>query len=183
MDIWVSTANAGRNLNPRNRIVSGPSAPWHHRIEDGFLTLLTFSLVLLAVGEILLRNLFGVTLLWGDPAIRHLVLWAGFVGAAVAARDGRHLRIDAVLRALPPRLRGWADGIGSLFACGICFLLCYLAVRFVNDERTFGAAGDLALPTWVLQLIFPVTFVILGFRFGAQGCRKLLRTQPPDEES
>lgn len=161
--------------------MSGPPAPWHHRIEDGFLTLLTFSLVLLAVGEILLRNLFGVTLLWGDPAIRHLVLWAGFVGAAVAARDGRHLRIDAVLRALPPRLRGWVDGIGSLFSCGICFLLCHLAVRFVNDERTFGAAGDLVVATWVLQLIFPVTFAILAFRFGIQGFRKLLHTTPLDE--
>ncbi len=161
--------------------MSAPRAPLHHRIEDGVLTFLTFSLVLLAVGEILLRNLFELTLLWGDPAIRHLVLWAGFVGAAVAARNGRHLRIDAVLRVLPPRLRGWADGIGSLFSCGICFLLCHLAVRFVNDERTFGAAGDLAVPTWVLQLIFPVTFAILALRFGVEGCSKLLGKKPLDE--
>ena len=156
-------------------------APWHHRIEDVVLTLLTFSLVLLAVGEILLRNFFGLTLLWGDPAIRHLVLWAGFVGAAVAARSGRHLRIDAVLRALPPPLRGWADGVGSLFACGISILMCYLAVRFVNDERIYGSAGDLPVPTWVLQLIFPVTFAILACRFGAQGCRNLLRKISQDE--
>ena len=178
---WVSTGSAGPRLNRRNRKLSDPRAPLHHRIEDGVLAFLTFSLVLLAVGEILLRNLFGLTLLWGDPAIRHLVLWAGFVGAAVAARNGRHLRIDAVLRALPPRLRGWVDGIGSLFSCGICFLLCHLAVRFVNDERTFGAAGDLVVATWVLQLIFPVTFAILAFRFGIQGFRKLLHTTPLDE--
>ena len=160
--------------------MSDSRAPWH-RIEDGVLALLTFSLVLLAVGEILLRNLFGLTLLWGDPAIRHLVLWAGFVGAGVAARSGRHLRIDAVLRTLPPRLREWADGLGSLFACGTCILLCHLAVRFVNDERTFGSAGDLAVPTWVLQLIFPVTFALLAFRFGVQGCRNWLRAKSPDE--
>ena len=158
-----------------------PRAPWHQRIEDGVLALLTFSLVLLAVGEILLRNFFGLTLLWGDPAIRHLVLWAGFVGAAVAARSGRHLRIDAVLRALPPRLRTGADAVGSLFACGTCVLLCYLAVRFVKDEYTYGSIGDLPVPTWVLQLIFPVTFAILAFRFGAQGCCNLLRKKSPDE--
>ena len=161
--------------------MSDPRTPWHHRIEDGVLALLTFSLVLLAAGEILLRNFFGLTLLWGDPAIRHLVLWAGFVGAAVAARRRRHLRIDAVLRALPPRLRTGADAAGSLFACGICGLLCYLAVRFVRDEHTYGSIGDLAVPTWVLQLIFPVTFAILALRFGAQGCSSLLRKKPPDE--
>lgn len=155
---------------------------WHHRLEDAFLTILAVALVLLAVSQILLRNLFGVALLWGDPVIRHLVLWASFVGAAVATRQRRHLRIDAALRLLPSHARVIVDGFGSLFACAVCGLLCWIAVRFVSDERMFGGVSDTGLPTWVLQLIFPATFLVVSLRFGMQAWHSFRGSAPDSDQ-
>ena len=140
---------------------------WYHQLEDSVLILLTFSLMLLSVTQIVLRNLFEITLLWADPLIRHLVLWSGLLGAGVATRQQRHLRIDAGLRILPLSLRPWAEGFGSSFACVLCAVLCWISIHFIHDERKFSGESDIGLPVWILQIIFPITFSLISFRFGA----------------
>ncbi|MEE2832280.1 MAG: hypothetical protein VYD18_07960, partial [Candidatus Latescibacterota bacterium] len=55
-----------------------------HRLEEGVLVMLVGALLVLAFSQILLRNFLGITWLWGDPLVRHLVLWASFLGALIA---------------------------------------------------------------------------------------------------
>ena len=62
----------------RGEILAGPRATLH-RLEDSVLCLLMTSLILLAFGQIALRNLFGISILWAEPVIRHLVLWCRFL--------------------------------------------------------------------------------------------------------
>ena len=81
------------------------AVPFIHRLEDGLLFLLMSTLVLLSVAQIALRNAFGITFLWSEPLVRHLVLWCGFLGALIATRLDKHIRIDAVLLLLPGRVR------------------------------------------------------------------------------
>ena len=151
---------------------------WHHRVENAILTLLTGSLVLLAFAQILARNLFGVSFIWADPVIRHLVLWASFAGAVVAGREGRHLRIDAFLRLLPHRPRLCVETLGHLISCAFCGLLTWVAVRFVLDERAYGMVEDVGLPSWQLQLIFPLTFAALTLQFGRRVIDQLRKLKP-----
>lgn len=42
---------------------------------------------------------------WTDGVIRHSVFMLGFLGGAYATYTGRHIRIDAVTRIVPPRRR------------------------------------------------------------------------------
>jgi TRAP-type C4-dicarboxylate transport system permease small subunit len=42
---------------------------------------------------------------WTDGVIRHSVFMLGFLGGAYATYTGRHIRIDAVTRVIPPRRR------------------------------------------------------------------------------
>lgn len=134
-------------------------------MEDAGLVVLAACLFTLAFAQILLRNLLGVALPWADPLVRHLVLWTSLVGALLAARQGRHIRIDALLRILPPRGRRIAQAAGDLGAAVVCLLLCGLALRFVLDERAYGDIAFLGTPRWVLEVIFPVAFGGMGVRF------------------
>ena len=74
-------------------LLAGPRAALH-RLEDSVLCLLMTSLILLAFGQIALRNLFGISFLWSEPLIRHLVLWCSFLGALIASRMDKHIRIN-----------------------------------------------------------------------------------------
>ena len=65
-----------------------------HRAEDALLVLLLSAMIALASTQILLRNLFDSGFVWIDPLLRVLVLWLGLIGATVATRNNRHIRID-----------------------------------------------------------------------------------------
>ncbi len=136
-----------------------------HHLESGLMTTLLVAMVLMAFGQIVLRNLFEFSILWADPFLRHLVLWTGMLGAAMATRDGRHIKIDILPQLLPPRGRAILATLTNLFSAGVCALLVRAAVRFVRDEMEFGGPAFLEIPTWVVQIILPVAFAIITVRF------------------
>ncbi len=69
--------------------------------------------------------------LWIDAAVRHAVFLIGFLGGAYATYSGRHIRIDAVTRALSPRRRLALRAVTTLAAIVIVLLfvdgawICY----------------------------------------------------------
>lgn len=144
-----------------------------HRLEETVLLLLMGSMIVLACSQIVLRNLFAITLLWAEPMIRHLVLWSGFIGALIATRADKHIKIDAAMRLFSPRQRDLLQGFTSLFSAVICLLLTWVSIRFFLDERAFGGSAFLAIPTWQLQLIFPLTFGAMSLRFLSRFGRNL----------
>jgi TRAP-type C4-dicarboxylate transport system permease small subunit len=60
--------------------------------ENAALVVLLGSLVLLAVGQIILREVFETGFFRADELIKLLVLWLAMVGSIAATRDNRHIR-------------------------------------------------------------------------------------------
>ena len=54
------------------------------RLEEGILTLLLVSMIILSFTQIVLRNLFETGLIWIDPLVRQMLLWITLAGAMVA---------------------------------------------------------------------------------------------------
>ena len=150
----------------------GPE-PIHQRAEEAILVVLVACLLSLAFAQILLRNLFQVTWFWADPLLRHLVLWSSFLGALIATRQDRHIRIDAVLRLIPSRWRRIAGALGDLAGAVLCWILAPIALRFVLDERVYGAEAFPGMPAWIAQLVFPLVFAGMGLRFLVNARRRL----------
>ena len=63
-------------------------------IEDSLLVVILSSMIILAVYQIISRNLFSEGIVWIDPLLRTLVLWIGLVGAVVATRTDHHIQIN-----------------------------------------------------------------------------------------
>jgi TRAP-type C4-dicarboxylate transport system permease small subunit len=135
------------------------------RLEDATLVLLMTVLVVLAGAQIVLRNLFDSGLVWADPSVRVLVLWVALLGAMAAARQGRHITVDLVARALPPRLAAPVRALTDLFAAGVCGVLAWHAARLVAMEWAAGTVAVAGVPTWVAQLIVPAGFAVIGLRY------------------
>jgi TRAP-type C4-dicarboxylate transport system permease small subunit len=68
------------------------------RIEDLLLAVLVLILVVLAGGQIVLRDFFHTGISWADPLMRQLVLWTGMLGALAAVRDEKHIALDVLQR-------------------------------------------------------------------------------------
>lgn len=136
-----------------------------HAAEDIFLAALLGVMMLLAVGQIVLRNLFDTGFLWADPMLRHLVLWVGLLGAAIATREDKHITVDVVSRFVPPRTRSAIRVVTDAFAASICALVAYAGYGLIRNEIEFGSRTFLDLPAWKVEIVIPVAFALMAVRF------------------
>jgi TRAP-type C4-dicarboxylate transport system permease small subunit len=143
------------------------------RFEQILLVILLSSMILIAFLQIILRNLFSTGLAWGDSLVRNLVLWVGFIGAALAAREGKHISIDVVSRWMSTVRKTFIELILHLFSSFISSLLTYAALKFVKNEAQMGGLTFLGLPGWIPQVILPITFGLMTFRFGLRSLKNL----------
>ena len=73
-------------------------------IETTLLVLVLGGLIVVAVGQIVLREFFSYGFIWANELQNLMVLWLAMFAAIAAARDDRHIRIDALSRVMP---KGW----------------------------------------------------------------------------
>lgn len=143
------------------------------RLEDGVLVSLLLAMIALAFGQIVLRNFFSTGVAWVDPLLRVLVLWVGLIGAMVAARLDKHISVDVLTRLLNPRLTAIGQLVTRLFAAAVSGLIAWHAARFIVDEWRSGSVAFAGLPAWLLELIIPLAFGIIAFRFLLQALATL----------
>jgi C4-dicarboxylate transporter DctQ subunit len=144
------------------------------RIEQTLLVILLSAMILIAFFQIVLRNAFATGLAWGDPLVRNLVLWVGFIGAALATREGKHINIDVFSRWLPSLGKTIVEVINHLFSFFICSLLCFAALKFVKNEAQMGNVIFSRIPSWIPQIILPITFGVMAFRYGLRSLQNFL---------
>jgi len=129
------------------------------QVERWAVCLLFFGLTVITFGTIVARNLFAASsqqLLELAPAG---VLWIALVGASLALRQGRHIRLELLLRYAPERFRRWARAAASVFGAVVMGVLLAASFGFVENEvAIFGARG------WIAG-VFPFFFAVAAFRF------------------
>ena len=135
------------------------------RTEQGMLVVSLLSLLLLAASQILLRNVFGFGLVWGEALVRVLVLWTAMIGAMLASHRNEHIRIDALTHLLPPAAKPWVQLLMDLLTMGLCLLAAYYTARFVWMESQDGMAIFANVPSWLAALIIPLAFALMALRY------------------
>jgi len=136
-----------------------------NKIEDGLLIIILTSMIILAVYQIIARNLFSEGIVWIDPLLRTLVLWVGLSGAVVATRSDNHIRIDVFAKHLPKHFLPYIQRIVYLFTFSICLLIAWHAGRFIYSEYEYGTIAFSGVPSWLTGLIIPLSFTLIAIRY------------------
>jgi len=157
------------------------NAAGRQRLEARFGTLLealalVASLALLAMmaiicGDVLTRNVAvpglprGIA--WSNE-ISELLLYAmTLLAAPWLLREGRHIRVDILLRALPGRLAYACEWIADALGLACC---CWLVVYAASATKK-SWAGDalsiktLVMPEWWILAPLPICFLLLAIEF------------------
>lgn len=142
-------------------------------LEDVLLASLLLGMILLAVGQIVLRNFFASGVVWGDELLRILLLWLALVGAMVASRGDHHISIDFISRFLPPRWLGPLKFLLHLFTAGVCLVVAWQALRFVRLEAAAGGQVLARFPAWWFQAVLPLGFGLIGLRYLGHALRRV----------
>ncbi len=137
-------------------------------IETWFIISSVILMLFFSFLQVILRNLFSTGIPGTDELLRHMVFWTGLAGASLLTKDGRHIKIDALAKALPERLEGLRVLIINLLSAGISIILFRTSLTFLGIEREFGESATLFIfhiPIWILQIVIPLTFLMMSFRF------------------
>jgi TRAP-type C4-dicarboxylate transport system permease small subunit len=164
--------------DPAIRAEAPASPRWLARvgtaIENGLLVLLLGAMMLLAVGQIVLRIFFDSGFIWADELIKNMVLWVALVASVAAARSGRHLRIDILSHFVPERLARLPTFVVNVFAALVCGLIAWHAARYIGLTIEDGDTVLLDTPAWLVQGILPVAFLLMTWHFAAAALRSLV---------
>lgn len=136
-----------------------------YRVEDSILVGLLLLMIIMAVLQIFLRNLFVAGIVWSDVLVRILVLWVGLMGAMVASRQGNHINIDIMDRFLSERKKIVVKFFVELFTALICFIVAYFSLQFVQMEFVHGGEAFAKVPVWVCEAIIPFAFAVIAIRY------------------
>jgi TRAP-type C4-dicarboxylate transport system permease small subunit len=144
-----------------------PPSPWLDRLESGLrsglgaaASLLLAAIAVICFVEVILRYVFGASLVWYDEFVGYLLVWLTFVGAVLAQSHRQHIGIENALERLPERFRKLVEVANhALLAAIHVVLLVYgsrLALRFLSER-----AITLPVPMGVVYTVIPLTAALM----------------------
>lgn len=134
-------------------------------LETAFLVSTLTAMMIVAVGQIVMREVFGTGFGWADELIRLMVLWLALVGSIAACRENRHIRIDALSHVLPDAAVNILRVIVDLFAATVCAVIAVQAWRYLQVEIEYDDTVLVDTPAWIAHIIMPTAFALISYRF------------------
>lgn len=140
------------------------------RLLDGMLLaagLLLLGMTFLIGFDVLLRNVGA----GGVPPSNELAEDALYLITVLAApgllRRGQHIRIDIVLRVLPPRVAWALEWFGDIVGLVCCLFFVWYGVRVTMASFAAGSLSikTLVFPEWWILVPTPICFLVVAIEF------------------
>jgi len=74
-----------------------------------------------------------------------------------------------------PRLRLSMTFVTSVFTVIVCALVAWHSWQFVSIEREFESEAFTGMPAWIMQIVIPFAFAVMGLRYGAYAVGDVMR--------
>ena len=136
-----------------------------HRFEDALLVILLTAMIGLAGTQILLRNLLDAGFVWIDPLLRVMVLWLGLLGAAVATRHNKHVKIDVLTQFFSRNTLRLVQAVVGQVSAWTCLVVAAYGFQWVRYDYADGLVAFSGIPAWMLEAVIPFSFALIGLRY------------------
>jgi TRAP-type C4-dicarboxylate transport system permease small subunit len=136
-----------------------------HRAEDALLVVLLSTMIVLAGTQIILRNFLDSGFVWIDPILRVLVLWLGLLGATVATRNNKHIRIDLLSKFFDRNTHRLIQSLVGQVSAWTCIVIAWYGLNWIRMDYADGLDSFMGIPAWMLEVIVPAAFGLIGLRY------------------
>lgn len=136
------------------------------KIEKIFLVIGVSVMILAVFFDIVLRELFDNGFIWAKELAAFLMIWVGFVGASLAAKENKHIVVGVPEKLFPKKILPYVSLFASVIIFLVTIMIAYLGFNYVLETKEFGETSlVLNIPLWIVQIIIPVSLLIIAFRF------------------
>jgi TRAP-type C4-dicarboxylate transport system permease small subunit len=143
---------------------------WYGRVLDALVAiacLLLLGLTFVIGADVLLRNIGAGGIAPANELSEDALYLITLLAAPGLLRQGRHIRVDIVLRLLPPQA-GWAiEWVSDAIGLVCCLYFVWYGAKAALDSFMSGSLSikTLILPEWWLLAPMPVAFALLALEF------------------
>ena len=150
---------------------------------------LILGMMLMICGDVFLRNvrivpgMVGIE--WANEISEAMLYLIALLTAPWLMRRGQHIRVDVLLRAVPPRL-GWGlEWLVDALAMACCAIIAWYGVRAALGSWQAGSMSikTLVTPEWWLLSVLPVAFLALTIEMLFRMRRLWLAPRAPRDDA
>lgn len=137
----------------------------NENIERWALLVFYIMLVATMAVEVIRREVFAYSSIWGEEIVRYSFIYLAWIGAAAAVRERAHIRIDVIFNYISPRAKTVLYIFGDLVMLAVAVLAIYWSWETVAVSWKFGSVshGLRVSMVWFL-LAVPIGFGLMVFR-------------------
>lgn len=133
--------------------------------ERWLLLIFYVMLVITMAIEVLRREVFSYSSIWGEEIVRYSFIYLAWIGAAAAVKERAHIRIDVVMHYLGPRPKALLYIFGDLVMFVVAIIALYWSYEAVHISAKFGSVTDglRISKVWFLMAV-PTGFALMIWR-------------------
>ena len=135
--------------------------------------------------EVLRREIFSYSSIWGEEIVRYSFIYLAWIGAAAAFKDRAHIRIDVIMYYVNNRVKALLYIFGDLVTMAVACIALYWSFETVMVSAKFGSVshGLRISMVWFLMAV-PLGFSLIILRLVQSLIRdvRLLREGKPPYE-
>lgn len=122
-------------------------------------------LVMTMAIEVLRREIFAYSSIWGEEIVRYSFIYLAWIGAAAAVKERAHIRIDVIMHYLGSRAKACLYIFGDLVMLFVAVIALYWSWEAVHVSWKFGSVshGLRISMVWFL-LAVPIGFALMVLR-------------------
>lgn len=128
------------------------------------LVFYTLLVVTMAV-EVLRRELFAYSSVWGEEIVRYSFIYLAWIGASAAVKDRAHIRIDVLYNFVSQRIKATLYVLSDLVMLGVAVLAFYFSIESVWISFKFASVTHgLRVPLGLFLAAVPIGFGLMCIR-------------------
>lgn len=139
-------------------------------VEKTMIIFVMAGMALLLIAEVFGREVLGHGFYGSSNLAIYMMIWSAYLGFSLAVAEGVHMRPRFTDGWLPAK---WAPNlmrIGNFVSGSIFLYMVWASYEFVRGSYEFGeTAPTLGWPTWPIQMIMPLAFLLGGLRHLSRG--------------
>ena len=136
------------------------------RNAERWLLLVFYTMLVATMAvEVIRREVFSYSSIWGEEIVRYSFIYLAWIGASAAVRERGHIRIDVIYHYVPPRIKALLYIFGDLMMFAIAVLAVYWSLQTVAVSWQYGSVshGLRVSMVWFLMAV-PLGFSMMIFR-------------------
>ena len=107
------------------------------RFVEGLIILSATVIVTIVTIEVILRYVFGHSLIFTEELSRYLMVWVVFLGGAIAIRDGSHIRINVLVKRLSVKTRQRVHVVAYGLTITFLAVVTIEGLKILDWKKTF----------------------------------------------